>query len=289
MMQKMLVAGGVLLFLILISSILGGIEIITSLKSCLLVLGGTLLCGLLAYPWQIFRDLKVSLQEVWGYKKPDYVDLVQQIEELARLRRISGPRELNTAGDKADNVFLRKGIELIVDGYDRHEIHCIMEKEYEFYFSAKEAQVNLLNTLAKFAPAFGFVGTIIGLINILNHMSDPSMIGPGMALSLLTTLYGLLFSNLCFLPLAKKLSEHIRHEALFLNVILEGLIDIAESKNPKSIAYRLQSYLSMHLGSASSSPALIEKVLHDKGPLEDDKIISSSFPRYKDRSRRQHV
>jgi len=133
-----------------------------------------------------------------------------------------------------------------------------MEKEYELHFAAKEAQVNLLSTLARFAPAFGFVGTIIGLINILNHMTQPELIGPGMAMALLTTLYGLLLANLCFLPLAKKLSESTRSEALFLNIILEGLTDIAESKNPISIAHRLRSYLGVHLQSSGKGPLLLD-------------------------------
>ncbi len=258
MIRKVLTAGLILSFLIVAGSILGGIAISTNLKSCLVVLGGTLLCALLAYPWQTFRDLGKSLTDLWEFKHPDYAGLVQQIETLARLRRVSGPRELNTAGDQADNPFLRKGIELIVDGYSRHDILCIMEKEYELHFAAKEAQVNLLSTLARFAPAFGFVGTIIGLINILNHMTQPELIGPGMAMALLTTLYGLLLANLCFLPLAKKLSESTRSEALFLNIILEGLTDIAESKNPISIAHRLRSYLGVHLQSSGKGPLLLD-------------------------------
>jgi len=288
MKQRVIAAAGILVFLFLISNLLGGIEILTSFNSALMVLGGTMLCSALAYPVQIFRDLKTSLQELWETKGPDYEEILDQIENLARLRRVSGPRELNTAGDRTDNIFLQKGIELIVDGYDRHEILCIMEKEYEFYFSAKQAQINLLNTLAKFAPAFGFVGTIIGLINILNHMEQPELLGPGMALALLTTLYGLLFANLCFLPLAKKLSEKIRNEALFLNIILEGLIDISESKNPISIAHRLRSYLRVHLGSPTTRPDLLEKVVYTSVPIEENLFADSHLSPTKGGGR-QHV
>lgn len=241
MKQKAIIAGGVLFFLILTGSSLGGIDIVTNLKSCLVVLGGTLLCGLLAYPLQTFRDLRVSLRGVRENRVPDYEGLVRQIENLARLRRVSGPRELADAGEQLNNAFLRRGIELVADGYGRTEILSIMEKEFEFYLSGRETQVSLLNTLARFAPSFGFVGTIIGLINILQQMSDPSLLGPGMAMALLTTLYGLLFANLCFLPLAKKLAEQLRREAMFLNIILEGLLDIAASKNPISIGHRLRS------------------------------------------------
>lgn len=268
MIRKVIIACAALVFLILVSSILGGVAATTNIESCLVVLGGTLLCGFLAYPLQTFRDLRKSLHEIWQEDSLDYSGLVRQIEDLARLRRVCSPRELNNAGDKADNVFVRKGIELIVDGYDRHEIHCIMEKEFEFYFAAKEAQINLLNTLAKFAPAFGFVGTIIGLINILNHMTEPDQIGPGMAMALLTTLYGLLFANLFFLPLAKKLSEHVRHEALYLNIALEGIVDISESKNPKSIAFRLQSFM----GSNVAEPGIFTGTGSESGRSVDSAL-----------------
>ena len=289
MLQKLIIACGMLVFLILISSILGGVAILTNLKSCLVVLGGTLICSLLAYPVQTFRDLKESLQKVWESEGLDYAFLVQQIEDLARLRRVCGPRELNTAGDKTDNVFLRKGIELVVDGYDRHEINCILEKEFEFYFAAKEAEVNLLNTLAKFAPAFGFVGTIIGLINILNHMSDPNQIGPGMAMALLTTLYGLLFANLCFLPLAKKLSEYIRHEALYLNVVLEGILDISESKNPRSISFRLQSYMGANRCALTTKPGLPESELLVIASFDDEQSLDPAYFHGKDKDTQHHV
>jgi chemotaxis protein MotA len=121
-----------------------------------------------------------------------------------------------------------------------------MEKDYELYFSRKESQVNILNTLAKLAPVFGFVGTIIGLINVLNNVEDPAQIGKGMALALLTTLYGILLANFLFFPLSKKLSEHTKAEATVLNIILEGVMDIADQKTSKSISHRLNSYLDIN-------------------------------------------
>ena len=100
-----------------------------------------------------------------------------------------------------------------------------------------------MSTLQKLAPVIGFVGTIIGLIDVLGNMGATSEMGRGMAVALHTTLYGLLFANFLFLPLHKKLSEHIKEEAMLLNVILEGVLDIAKEKNSKAVAHRLQSYL----------------------------------------------
>jgi chemotaxis protein MotA len=133
-----------------------------------------------------------------------------------------------------------------VDGYDPYEIHKIMEKEYEIYFSRKESLINILDTFQKLSPAIGFVGTIMGLIDVLSNIGTPLAMGRGMAIALLTTLYGLLFANFVFLPLSKKLSEHIRTESILLYIILEGVLDISRDKNSRAVAYRLQSYIRNH-------------------------------------------
>jgi len=171
---------------------------------------------------------------------------VSERKSRAHVRWLYKNKELEEDGKRTDNPFLRRGIELVVDDYDRYEISNIMEKDYELYFSNKASQVHILHTLAKLAPAFGFIGTIIGLISVLNNMGAPAEIGKGMSLALLTTLYGSLISNFLFLPLAKKLSEHTKAEISQLNIIMEGVMDIADKRNPKAISHRLQGYLGVH-------------------------------------------
>lgn len=254
MKQRLILAGGAVIFLIMAGSVLGKTSLVVNLQSFLMVLGGTLLSALLAFPLPTFTDLIHSLKHVYRHAAPDMSHTIQQITALARIRRSSGPRELSAQGEKADNRFLRKGIDLIADGYNLHEIQFIMEKEYELYFSSKESQINILNTMAKIAPAFGFLGTVLGLISILHTMGDPASIGQGMSLALLTTLYGLLFTNFIFLPMARKLSEHVKSEATLLNIVLEGLLGIAESKNPMAISHRLKSYLDANTQSSWRAP-----------------------------------
>lgn len=246
MTHMLLLITGVMIFLFLTGSVVGEISDLTNLKSGLLVFGGTLICAFLAFPVKTFKGLLKSLYQVFRYDETDNKDLLFQIETLAHVRWLYGITELEEEGKRADNAFLRKGIELVVDDYDRNEINEIMERDFEFYFSRKMSGLNILNTLAKLAPAFGFVGTIIGLIGVLNNMQNPEEIGKGMSLALLTTLYGSLISHFLFLPLAKKLSEHAKDEAIQLNIIKEGVMDISEKKNPKAISHRLQSYLAMH-------------------------------------------
>ena len=246
MLQKLILLIGIILFMILSGNAIENTSIMLNLKSALLVMAGSLLSAFIAFPMKTFRDLLKSLIAVYKHEETDNEPLVQEMEKLAVIWRRHGIIALENAKNRVDNVFLNKGVELVIDGYNRYDIRNIMEKDYELYFSRKESQVNVLNTLAKLAPIFGFVGTIIGLINVLNNVEDPAQIGKGMALALLTTLYGILLANFLFFPLSKKLSEHTKAEATVLNIILEGVMDIADQKTSKSISHRLNSYLGIN-------------------------------------------
>ena len=246
MLSKIVLLIGMVLFMILSGNAIENTSIMLNLKSATLVLAGSLLSAFIAYPFRTFRDLFKSLIAVYKHEETANEPLIQELEKLAAIWRRYGIVALENARNKVDNIFLNKGVELVIDGYDRYEIRNIMEKDYELYFSRKESQVNVLNTLAKLAPVFGFVGTIMGLINVLNNVEDPTHIAKGMALALLTTLYGILLANFLFFPLSKKLSEHTKDEAIILNLILEGVMDIAEQKTSKSISHRLNSYLGVN-------------------------------------------
>ncbi|NOR13595.1 MAG: flagellar motor component [Candidatus Aminicenantes bacterium] len=245
MVHKMILVGGVMFFLFVSRNVIGETSAIINLKSGVLVLGGTLMSAFLAFSMKTIKELVKSLRALLRNDETDHEGIVRQIVNLARIGRMDGVRALEAEGKKVEHPFVREGIELVVDGYDRFEIRNIMEKEYELHFSRKESQVNMLNTLAKIAPVLGFVGTIIGLIDVLSNMGEVGEIGKGMALALLTTFYGLLFSNFLFLPLAKRCSEYNRAEASLLNIILEGIMDICEQKNSHAISYRLESYLGL--------------------------------------------
>ncbi len=231
------------LILLLVGSLLGQTSLMTNLQSLALVLGGTGVCGLMAFPFQTFRDMLTSLRLAVRQENTDAEGLIDQIKSLARIRCTQGPRELSAALAGVENLFLRKGIDLVVDDYDRHQVCDAMEKEFELYFSRRESQISILKTLARLAPAFGFVGTVIGLINVLGSLQDPLTLGRSMSLALYTTLYGLLLSNFLFLPLARKLTEHTKQEETLLKLILEGVMDIAETKNPWAVSHRLKSYM----------------------------------------------
>ena len=248
MIKKLIPAAGILLFIGLSAAIMGDATTTLSIKSGLLVFGGTVVIGFLSFPMKSYHDLFKTLSLVFKQPEPNYRALVKRIERLARINRAYGNLALENEIKNIENLFLRKGIELVVDEYDPYEIHNIMEQEYELYFSRKESLIGMLTTLQKLAPAIGFVGTIIGLINVLGNIGDPTEMGRGIAIALQTTLYGLLFANFLFLPLSKKMSAYVKSEAKLHYIILEGLIDIAKYRNPKATAYRLKSYLRNYCG-----------------------------------------
>lgn len=248
MTKQLVIILGVLIFLLLAGTVVSDTSWLTNLQSAAVVLAGTLISAMLAYSPKTMIDLVKNFRQIFHHREADHDALVKLIAKLAYIARLHGMRALEEAASKSDNRFLRRGIELVADGYDRYEIRNIMENEYELYFSRKEAQSNFLSSMGKLAPVFGFVGTIIGLINVLSNLSHPDEIGRGMALALLTTFYGLLFANIIFLPMARKYLDQLKSERTILNMILEGIIDISDDKNSRAITHRLNSYLAMYKG-----------------------------------------
>ena len=206
----------------------------------MIVLSGTIVCCMISYPTQLFSDLFLSIGQTFSKEKKDVNELINQIETLSHIRRSKDISELDEKSRQIENKFLKMGIEMVVDGYDRYMIFKTLERRYDNFLGARRSQADLINTMIKLLPVFGFVGTIIGLINVLNNMGSPELIGKGVATALLTTFYGLLYANLVCLPLGKKLAEKTKQDAVELALIIEGVLDISDNINSKLIGYRLR-------------------------------------------------
>lgn len=231
-------------FFIYIGGMAGGMTNWINIKSAVLVLGGSVMGALLAYPLKRFQSLWRSLKDAFQDAPNEKLSqLIDELSHLTRIRRLHGPMELGNEGNKSSDPFVRKGIDLIVDNYQRYELHHIMEKEIDAYLAAKASEVSILNTMGRLSPAFGFIGTILGLMNVLGHIDRVDQIGQGVALAFSTTLYGLLLGHFVFLSLADKLSEYVKSEERRLSLVLEGVLDIFEAKNPFAVSHRLQFYV----------------------------------------------
>lgn len=243
MLRNCLLLIGITIFILFARNVMGDIPLWLNVKSGAIVLLGTLIGGTLAFPVHTLRGFFSSLLNSLKPEPKSVEDLIRQIIALARLYRIASLGEMNRKINSLSNPVLRRGLQMVIDQNDSRRVELLLEKEIHLYLDQLQAQLNVINRLSRLAPIFGFVGTIIGLINVLNHIGNPAQIGQGMAAALLTTFYGLLFANFLFLPIAGKFADYSRHEALLLNVVYDGVVAVCEQRHPLEIAHNLKTYV----------------------------------------------
>ncbi len=170
-------------------------------------------------------------------------DVVVLIVALAEIARRDGLLALEKPVASLNDPFLRKGFQMAIDGADASTIASVLRAEMESTDLRHTYGVRMLESMGRSAPVFGMIGTVIGLVVMLGQLNDPSRIGPGMAVALLTTLYGLVLANVFFLPLARKLTHRSSEELLGKQVVLEGVLAIQAGDNPRVVERRLRAYL----------------------------------------------
>ncbi len=153
-----------------------------------------------------------------------------------------------------EDKFFSKGLQMLVDGIEVGSIKAVLEKEIDYVSERHRQGAEIFTTLATFAPALGMIGTLIGLVQMLQSLDDPSSIGPAMAIALITTFYGALLANMLFLPMAGKLKKRNTEEMLVMELILEGVISIAAGENPRVMEQKLQVFLSPKHREAAAEP-----------------------------------
>jgi chemotaxis protein MotA len=211
--------------------------------SVLIVIGGATAATLASFPLARFLVLpKVILKTIFN-KSTDAAELIKQLVELAEIARRDGILALENMTEHIEDAFLVRGIQMAVDGSDPEVIEAIMETELENLMERHAAGKGLLDAMGRYAPAFGMIGTLIGLVAMLSNMNDPSAIGAGMAAALLTTLYGALLANILFLPLSDKLGRRSAEEVLLKTIIIQGVMAIQSGDNPRNVESKLMTYM----------------------------------------------
>lgn len=170
-------------------------------------------------------------------------EVIQKIIELSNVARKEGLLSLEEAAGNLDDEFLKKGILLIVDGTDPELVRAILETELSSIEARHKRVVGFWDTLAAMGPAWGMIGTLIGLVNMLKKMDDPDSIGPAMATALITTLYGSMLANWICAPVANKLKLKTEEEITMKEIVIEGLLSIQAGENPRVIEEKLKSFL----------------------------------------------
>jgi len=245
-MQKTTVIGIAAGFIcVIITILLGGtLGAFAHLPSVFVVIGGTLAATVISYPANTLKTAMGSLKIAFKAQEIDYNDQIELIVQFANIARREGLLALESELEDIDDPFLKKGIMLIADGADAELTKSILQTEIYFLQERHGANQAVMSSMAGYAPAFGMVGTLIGLINMLKNLDDPDSLGPGMSTALITTFYGTILANLVFSPLAKKLKSMTDKEVLQKEMVMEGILSIQDGENPRIIKDKLMSFVS---------------------------------------------
>lgn len=211
--------------------------------SLMIVLGGTIAATLVAYPLKSVLEAVKIAGHAFSNKKEDPNEIIVEINTLANIARKEGLLALEEASEEISEEFLKKGAMFIVDGTDPELVRSLLETELSFIEERHGNGQGIFQAMGAYAPAFGMIGTLIGLVNMLQKLDDPSSIGPSMAVALITTFYGSLFANLIFIPIANKLKLKSRDEILRKEIMVEGLLSIQAGENPRIIEEKLKAFL----------------------------------------------
>ena len=224
----------------------GSLGAFFDLSSVFIVLGGTIASTVVAYRGKSLKLLTTIYKKAFRNVDIDLNQDIEMIINIANVARREGLLALEDTMENVDNPFLKKGIMLIVDGTDTELIKTILETEVYFITSRHVEGQAMILSMASFAPAYGMIGTLIGLIIMLKNLSDPDSLGPGMATALVTTFYGVVLANLIFTPIAKKLKAQSDLERLQKDLYIEGLLSIQEGENPRIIRDKLTAFIARH-------------------------------------------
>ena len=185
------------------------------------------------------KGIKMALRQT----KHDQTEVIKKIIELSNVARKEGLLALEDAASDLDDAFMKKGIFLIVDGTEPDLVRAILETELTCIEDRHKKVSSFWETAAAMGPAWGMIGTLIGLINMLKHLDDVSTVGPNMSTALITTFYGSLLANWLAMPIATKLKANNAEEVTVKEVVIEGLLSIQAGENPRVIEEKLKSFL----------------------------------------------
>lgn len=214
-----------------------------NVPSLMITLGGTVAATLLNFPFVDLKSAVRALKIVFTEKLDDPADVIMELISLADKARREGLLALDTSLDLIEDAFLRKGLQLVVDATDPELIQEILETDIDNLESRHRAGRRVFESMATYAPAFGMIGTLIGLIQMLRNIDNPSSVGPAMAVALVTTFYGAMLAYLIFIPIAGKLAVRSQKEMQIRQIMLEGILSIQAGDNPRIVEEKLRSYL----------------------------------------------
>ena len=225
-----------------------GIEVLLNfydVPSVFITIGGAMCCVLIMSPsLKGFLNNLKSFTLILKVLPSNEEETIKSIIDLSNVARKEGLLALEEAANGIDDEFLKKGVLLIVDGTDPELVRSILETELNCIEARHSSTVGFWDSLGAMGPAWGMIGTLIGLVNMLKKLDDAASIGPNMAVALITTFYGALIANWICIPIVNKLKSNNSQEIMIKEVMVEGLLSIQAGENPRVIEEKLKSFLS---------------------------------------------
>lgn len=239
------VIGIILAFALMIGAIMigGPLMLFINVQGLMIVVGGTFGCILSNYSFKEVLGAFTILRKAFLHKETQYNKAIKQLIGLSTKARKEGILSLQSAMDNINDEFLVKGLQMAVDGQEPESLKAVLYQEIEKLEERHEDGAEIFTTMATYAPALGLIGTLIGLVQMLQTMEDPSTIGPAMAVALLTTFYGAVIANVMCIPVAGKLRLRSQSEVLLKTLITEGMDSIMAGENPRLMEQKLHSFI----------------------------------------------
>ncbi len=225
----------------------GTLGIFIDVPSMLIVFGGTAGVALVNFPLGDVLSAVNIAKKAFLFKEVNTNDLLAQLMEFANKARKEGILSLQGSIDSIEDTFLVKALQMAVDGQEPEDLKAMLNTEIDYIAQRHSLGVDIFESLGAISPAMGMVGTLIGLVQMLQNMSDPSSIGPAMAVALLTTFYGAVLANIIFLPIAGKLKTRSKTELLQKTIIVEGMGSILSGENPRVMEQKLHAFIAPKL------------------------------------------
>lgn len=222
----------------------GGWQIFIHLPSMAITIGGMLCATLIHFSLPQFLQIFSVVKKTVVTKIPSQSELIQKMVNFAAINRRDGALALEQEIPAVRDMFFVKGLQMLVDGQDAETIRDLLSLEIQYLQDRHSTGKKILEFMGAACPAFGMIGTLIGLVQMLRNLESPDSIGAGMAVALLTTFYGALAANLVFIPLAGKLGIYSKAETTSKEMIVEGVCAIAEGDNPTTVREKMQAFIS---------------------------------------------
>lgn len=225
----------------------GPLSIFINTPSLMIVFGGTAGVTLVHYPFaDVMEAINVAKKTIL-YKETSINAMIEKLMEFANKARKEGILALQGAMEDVNDDFLVKAMQMAVDGQEPETLRSMLSTEIEYISQRHEKGATIFVSIAAYAPAMGMVGTLIGLVQMLQTMDDPSAIGPAMAVALLTTFYGAVIANIFCSPMAGKLQTRSQSEVLLKTLIIEGMQSILSGENPRIMEQKLHAFIAPKL------------------------------------------